>query len=301
MELKQLEAFVSVAESGSFSGAARRLYLTQPTISTHVASLEKELKIKLFERTTKTLCLTAEGRKLFDMAVRMLSLKGAMLDYCSEAGENTIRIGASTIPSGYLLPSVTEKFVKKMPECRIIMKYGNSREIEDMVFDGSVSFGVIGKVSERNGIESRYLCSDELVIATPALPRFEKIIASKNTREKIVAGLLNNPVILREEGSGTKFAAEKLIEESGDHNIVMRSNDQEAIKNMVARGVGVSIMSAFAASDMAESGKLLVFPIGGEAPRSFYIIYRKDAEPNRIEQMYIDLAVKIYAGNAGRK
>ena len=294
MELKQLEAFVSVAESGSFSGAARRLYLTQPTISTHVASLEKELKIKLFERTTKTLCLTNDGKKLFDMAVRMLTLKDAMFDYCSEAGENIIRIGASTIPSGYLLPRVTEQFVKKNKDSRIVMKYGNSREIEDMVFDGTVSFGVIGKRSERNGIESRHLCSDELVIAAPALPRFEKIVHSGDSHEKIVAHLLNNPVILREEGSGTKFAAEKVIEESGDHNIVMRSNDQEAIKHMVARGVGVSIMSAYAAADMAESGRIITFPIGGEAPRSFYVIYRKDAELGKAEKEYIEIAVKAY-------
>ena len=107
MELKQLEAFVSVAEEGSFSAAAKRLFLTQPTVSTHIAALEKELKIRLFERTTKSLSLTEDGRHLFKLASRMLEIKGTMLEYSSEAEEDPVRLGAATIPSGYLLPAVT--------------------------------------------------------------------------------------------------------------------------------------------------------------------------------------------------
>ncbi len=296
MELKQLEAFVSVAETGSFSGAARRMFLTQPTVSTHIATLEKELNIRLFERTTKTLSLTEDGRNLLKLASRMFEIKAAMLEYSSEAGENTIRIGASTIPSGYLLPQVNEKYIKNHRECRIIMKYGNSREIEEMVCDGTVSFGVIGKKSERSELKSQFLCSDELVIATPPGPHFEKLIRSKASREKILSGLLKNPVILREDGSGTKFASEKLLEESGKVNIVMRSNDQEAIKRMVSRGVGISIMSSYAAADMAQSGRILTFPIEGEAPRSFYIISRKDVKLKKIEADYIRTAGRLYSG-----
>ncbi|MBP5330643.1 MAG: LysR family transcriptional regulator [Lachnospiraceae bacterium] len=294
MELKQLEAFVSVAETGSFSAAARRMYLTQPTVSTHIATLEKELNIRLFQRTTKTLSLTEDGRKLFRMASRMLEIKSAMLEYSNEAGENTICVGASTIPSGYLLPSVNEQFIKKHKGCRIVMKYGNSREIEEMVCDGTVSFGVIGKKSERTELISQHLCNDELVIATPAGPRFEKLIRSKGSREKILTGLLKNPVILREDGSGTRYASEKLLEESGSANIVMRSNDQEAIKQMVSCGAGVSIMSAYAAADMARSGRILTFPIEDEAPRSFYIVLRKDVQLKAAENEYIETAQRIY-------
>ena len=295
MEFKQLEAFVSVAEEGSFSGAAKRMFLTQPTVSTHIAALEKEMKVKLFERTTKHLSLTEDGRQLFKLASRMIELKKAMQDYCRDAGEERIRMGASTIPSGYLLPAVTEKFIRKNKDCRIIMKYGNSREIEEMVCDGTVSFGVIGKKSERNELESHFLCKDELVITVPANNRFERILRSKDPREKVLAALLKNPVILREDGSGTGFAAERLIETAGSGKVIMRSNDQEAIKHMVAGGTGISIMSAYAAADMVETGKILTYPVGGEAPRSFYIIFRKDVQLKEADRRYIELALGTYA------
>ena len=294
MELKQLEAFVSVAEAGSFSGAARRLFLTQPTISTHIATLEKELKIRLFERTTKSLSLTEDGKKLFQLASRMLEIRETMLEYSKEAGENVVRVGASTIPSGYLLPKVNEKFIKKHKNCHIAMKYGNSREIEEMVCDGTVAFGVIGKESDRSELESRLLCEDELVIAVPANRHYEKLIGSAASREKKLGMLLKNPVILREDGSGTKYAAEKLMEELGSGEVILRSNDQEAIKQMVAGGLGVSIMSAYAVADMVENGKMLTFPIGGEAPRSFYIISRKDAHLKDADREYADIAMNIY-------
>ena len=294
MELKQLEAFVSVVEEGGFSGAAKRMFLTQPTISTHIATLEKEMKVKLFERTTKHLSLTEDGRQLFGLASRMLELKKAMQEYSRDAGKERICLGASTIPSGYLLPAVTEKFIRKHKDCHITMKYGNSREIEEMVCDGTVSFGVIGKKSERNNLESQLLWKDELVIAVPANTRFERLLRSKEPREKVLAALLKNPVILREDGSGTGFAAERLLDTAGSGKVIMRSNDQEAIKHMVAGGSGVSIMSTYAAADMVENGKMLTYPIGGEAPRSFYIIFRRDAQLKEAEREYIELALREY-------
>ena len=294
MELKQLEAFVSVVEEGGFSGAAKRMFLTQPTISTHIATLEKEMKVKLFERTTKHLSLTEDGRQLFGLASRMLELKKAMQEYSRDAGKERICLGASTIPSGYLLPAVTEKFIRKHKDCHITMKYGNSREIEEMVCDGTVSFGVIGKKSERNNLESQLLWKDELVIAVPANTRFERLLRSKEPREKVLAALLKNPVILREDGSGTGFAAERLLDTAGSGKVIMRSNDQEAIKHMVAGGAGVSIMSTYAAADMVENGKMLTYPIGGEAPRSFYIIFRRDAQLKEAEREYIELALREY-------
>ena len=170
-----------------------------------------------------------------------------------------------------------------------------------MVCDGTVSFGVIGRKSERNELDSRLLCRDELVIAVPANKRFERLLNAKGPREKTIKLLLDNPVILREEGSGTKYAAEKLLENAGNGKVVMRSNDQEAIKRMVAGGAGVTIISAFAAADMVENGKLLTFKVGGEAPRSFYTIYRKDVKLGSKDLEYIELAEKIYksAGNGG--
>ena len=295
MELKQLEAFVSVAEAGSFSDAARRMFLTQPTVSTHIAALEKELGVKLFERTTKSLSLTRDGRRLLEIASHMLELRDLMKEYSLGTGEKTIRIGASTIPSGYLLPKVTGKFLKKAKGMSVTVKYGNSLEIEEMVCDGKVGFGVIGKESTRPELSSELLCLDEMVVAMPNEARFIKLLNSKDGHEKILARLLQNPIILREEGSGTKYAARSIFERYETGSILMRSNDQEAIKKMVADGAGISLMSAFAAQDMVLSGSLLTFPIREEAPRSFNIIYKKNVQLKEEENDYIRMVKEFYS------
>lgn len=97
MEFKQLEAFVSVVDYGSFSEAARRLYLTQPTISAHIRSLEDELHMKLIIRTTKKTTITAKGYQLYDSAVRMLEIRNNLLENFTGAHKHMIDLAASTI------------------------------------------------------------------------------------------------------------------------------------------------------------------------------------------------------------
>ena len=98
MEFKQLEAFVAVVDYGSFSEAARKLYLTQPTISAHVRSLEEELHTKLIIRTTKKTTITTKGYQLYDSAVRMLEIRNNLLENFTGVQKHMIDLAASTIP-----------------------------------------------------------------------------------------------------------------------------------------------------------------------------------------------------------
>ena len=102
MEFKQLEAFVAVVDYGSFSEAARRLYLTQPTISAHIRSLEDELHMKLIIRTTKKTTITAKGYQLYDSAVRMLEIRNNLLENFTDRKStrlNSSHSGESRMPS----------------------------------------------------------------------------------------------------------------------------------------------------------------------------------------------------------
>ena len=105
MELKQLECFAAVVKYGSFTVAAQHLYLSQPTVSAHVRTLEEELGRRLLIRTTKSLEVTPKGREVYDCAVKMLSLQTRIRRACAPDEEHIIRLGASTIPSAYILPS----------------------------------------------------------------------------------------------------------------------------------------------------------------------------------------------------
>ena len=114
MNLKQLEAFVQIADSGSFSKAAKELYLTQPTISAHVSTLEKELNTRLFVRNTKEVKLSESGTLLYDYAKQMIILQKQIEDTFAvreEKSQQRITIAASTIPAQYLLPNILVAFV----------------------------------------------------------------------------------------------------------------------------------------------------------------------------------------------
>ena len=113
MDFKQLEAFVYVVKLKSFSKAAQRIYLTQPTISAHINSLEKELDTKLIERGTKYVYPTKPGSILYQYAIKMLNLRDdaccSVKNYNKEL-KGTLSICASTVPSQYILPKVVSAF-----------------------------------------------------------------------------------------------------------------------------------------------------------------------------------------------
>ena len=113
MNLKQLEAFVKVTESGSFSKAAKLLFLTQPTVSAHISSLEKELDSRLFVRNTKEVKLSEEGKQLYQYARQMVELEKEIEQVFSKDAhceEKCITIATSTIPAQYILPKILMKF-----------------------------------------------------------------------------------------------------------------------------------------------------------------------------------------------
>lgn len=293
MELKQLEAFVSVAELKSFSGAAKELYLTQPTVSTHIASLENELGVKLFERTTKSLKLSEEGTRILPFAVRMTELKKAILSECAVETEPNINIGASTIPATYLLPSVLAEFAKRYPDVKYKIVQGNSSEIEERVLDGSVQFAIVGHEPLSDGITSDFLCDDALVLVTPVNEYYTALKAQNPD----ISRLLEEPLILREDGSGTQQFVDKVlayVASAKGLNIPVRSNNQEAIKRMVVEGVGVSIMSVYAAAELETRKMAYCYPVDISENRHFYIIYRKDKVLAENAKRMISLAHSFY-------
>ncbi|MBO4559034.1 MAG: LysR family transcriptional regulator [Lachnospiraceae bacterium] len=287
MELKQLESFVSVADNLSFSKAARSLYLTQPTVSAHIAQLEKDLGCRLFERTTKSLRLTETGKSIYPLAARMVALKSSIEEETKDKAEKTVCIGASTIPATYLLPGILAELASS-ENMKFSIRQGNSSEIEQMVSDGAVEAGVIGRVPQDQGLESELLCSDTLVLVTPVNEYYTGL--RKNRAD--IGTLLAEPMILREEGSGTQKAADLFLEKYSEKplNVIIRSNDQEAIKRMVAAGAGVSVMSVYAAEELEKEGKVYCYPLKLEEERRFYIVYRKDRELSQAVKKFTSAA-----------
>ena len=179
MDFKQLEAFVAVVDYGSFSEAARRLYLTQPTISAHIRALEKELTVRLLIRTTKKITVTAKGYQLYDSAVRMLHIRDNLLEDFTEPRKHIIDLGVSTIPSSYLLPELLAAFGRHYPDVYFHSFQSDSAEAIARVLDGSVDLGLVGQDTGEESCCFIPFCRDSLVIAAPVTPHYLKMAEKK--------------------------------------------------------------------------------------------------------------------------
>lgn len=299
MNLKQLEAFVQVAEGGSFSKAARELYLTQPTISAHISSLEKELNVRLFVRNTKEVSLSDNGKDLYKYAKQMVDLQGKIEEHFGmkkDSGKHCITIAASTIPAQYLLPKVLMCFNEKYPEEQFKIKETDSAQVVTQIVDCMADVGFTGTVLEKKHCKYIPFYKDELVIIAPNMEKYRRI---QEECPNDISWLKREHVIMREEGSGTRKEAEKQLRSAGvnmvDLEIIASIENQETIKKSVRQGIGVSILSRLAATDEAKAGQMLIFPIpGADEGRDINVVYNRNYQLSRSAERFIKIVKEVY-------
>ena len=295
MDFKQLEAFAAVVDYGSFSEAARRLYLTQPTISAHIRALENELKVKLIIRTTKKLTVTAKGYQLYDSALRILHIRDNLLEDFTGSKRHIIDLSASTIPSSYLLPELLAGFGKICSEVYFHSQQSDSTEAIQKVIDGSVDLGLVGQYLEKEDCCFLPFCQDSLVIAAPVTPHYLKL-KEQNTP---LRELVKEPMIVREKGSGTKKEMDLFLEKAdippSELHVIARMNDLESIKKSIVNGLGISILSARSVKDLEKTRQVLLFPLNETGHlRSFYIVYSRNRILKPHVRQFIQFARNFY-------
>ena len=296
MNLKQLEAFVQVSGSGSFSKAAKELFLTQPTISAHISSLEKELNVRLFIRNTKEVSLSDDGKDLYRYAKQITDLEKAIEERFymdSDDGKHFITIAASTIPAQYLLPKVLMCYRERYPKEQIKIMETDSSEVVTQVVDHMVDVGFTGTVLEKKHCKYIPFYKDELAVITPDTPEY-RILKEQNRDD--IDWIKRKPLILREEGSGTRKEAEKQLKNAGISmealDIVASIANQETIKKSVKQGMGITVLSRLAAED--EDG-LLIFPIpGADEGRDINLVYNKNYQMTRSADRFIRIVKEVY-------
>ena len=296
MNLKQLEAFVQVSESGRFSKAAKELFLTQPTISAHISSLEKELNVRLFIRNTKEVSLSDDGKDLYRYAKQITDLEKAIEERFymdSDDGKHFITIAASTIPAQYLLPKVLMCYRERYPKEQIKIMETDSSEVVTQVVDHMVDVGFTGTVLEKKHCKYIPFYKDELAVITPDTPEY-RILKEQNRDD--IDWIKRKPLILREEGSGTRKEAEKQLKNAGISmealDIVASIANQETIKKSVKQGMGITVLSRLAAED--EDG-LLIFPIpGADEGRDINLVYNKNYQMTRSADRFIRIVKEVY-------
>lgn len=281
MDFKQLRSLVAVIEYGSFTTAAEKLRISQPTVSTHIRTLEEELGTPLVLRSTKRVELTASGYKMYDQAVSLLSMHDRMLQNMRRRESNVVYLGASSIPSGYILPKILAEFCETHPDTSFVISQDSSQGVIDSMLAGVYDLGFVGMPVKEDTLEAVPFCDDRIVLVTANSERFQAI--DGNDAEAIKNLLTSEHIIMRKSGSATRATGSHILEalgiEEADLNIVAHLDDLEAIKNLVEQGLGISLMSEYAVRNRVASGWLRAFDIPGvDTFRRFYVVSRKNVE-----------------------
>ncbi|MCI8503083.1 MAG: LysR family transcriptional regulator [Dorea sp.] len=300
MNLKQLEAFVKVVETGSFSKAAKELYLTQPTVSAHISALERELKTRLFIRNTKEVMMSDAGQDLYKYARQMFELECQIAEHFNvqkrDSANHCITIAASTIPAQYLLPDVLMVFKNRYPEEQFKLIETDSSEVVSQIVDGMADVGFTGTVLEKKHCRYIPFYKDKLSIITP---NEEKYQALQEEKKGDISWLKEERLILREEGSGTRKEAQKQLRKAGIDmgalDVIASIDNQETIKRSVRQGMGVSILSRLATKEEVQDGHILEFMIPeSDEGRDINFVYNKNTPLTANVERFIKVIKEIY-------
>lgn len=272
-----MRVFLTVVDKKSFSKAAKALFLTQPAVSFQIQMLEEYYGTRLFDRVSRNISLTEAGHLLLRYANEMSSLQSELereMQELTGTAKGRLMIGASTTIGEYIIPYLMGTFKKKYPEVQLTLEVGNTEDIETKIHDTSLDIGLVeGPVSTKD-IEKEFFLKDQLVLIVPSdhpLAQQEKVS---------VFELDKYPYISREKGSGTRIETEQHMKKAGfspnNLNVIMELGSTSAIKAAVESGLGVSIISKWAAKEKVRIGKLAQLNFEEDSfVREFNIIYHK--------------------------
>ncbi len=262
MEIKQLKAFVAIAEERTFTAGAKRVNVTQAAVSMQIRQLEEEVGLPLFTRTPRRVLITEAGEKLLERARRILREHDAAIEELAEiagAEYGRIRIGsASAMFATEQLPGILEKLRKKYENAEVSVSSGTSSTLVDKILHGEIDVAFISLPVENTHIQTELLYSDEIVaIAHPKHP-FSKekyISAAKLAGEKLILG---------EKGGNTRRMIDDFFDGNNvKPNIVMELSRQEAINKMVENNMGVGIAGAKSSAGDIAKGKIISWWVEG--------------------------------------
>jgi DNA-binding transcriptional LysR family regulator len=289
MDLWRLRIFCKVIELRSFSKAAGTVFLSQPTVSSHIKDLENHFECKLIDRLGREVVPTKAGELLYGYATKMLALEEAaekaLYEFQGEM-KGHITIGGSTIPSGYVLPPLLGKFKEAYPEVTVTLIEGDTARIIQDTLDGRVELGVVGAKAREAKLLQEKIMDDEMFLIVPKDHKWEK--AGQVSLEELAV----EPFVMREPGSGTRRSIEQALDQPGHLsrrlNVVAEMGSTEAVRQAIKAGMGVSILSERAVADELSVGTLKKVSIKRRSfRRAFYLIRRKHRTESPLCQAFV--------------
>ncbi len=288
INLHQLKIFHTVARSGSFSKAAAKLLISQPSVSIQVGELERQFGVELFEPAGKSVRLTEAGRILDEYAARILGLideTRRAIDDVKGLHRGHLLIGATQTPGTYLLPPLLGRLKEQYPHLEITFRIGGARQIQEMLLHHDLDLGLVGWKVTFPDLETVPVVTDELVLVVAPSHRFAALPAVG------IGDLSGEPFILRERGSEHREIVDDALHRAGVHiTPALELEGVELVKRAVAANLGISLLSRLTVEDEVASGRLRTVPVRGlRIERVISAVYHKDRRLPRVAQAFVDL------------
>lgn len=253
MDFKQIEAFINVAKFKSFSKAANSSFLSQPAISSHIASLEKELSVQLFDRTSKEVLLTPAGESFLKYAIDILNTRDKAIFNLANFNEKIsgkLRLSASTTPCNTIVPFLIKDFHRLYPDVSFDVTEQSSGEIIQNITKFDCEIGLVGELVNDEKVKSYNIIDDDLVVISPPNFDFPETID--------VDFLFKYKFILREEGSATRKTFEDALKKQNidlsNIDVYFEVNNLDTLYQFVKNGLGISIVSKHVFRDYISLG-----------------------------------------------
>lgn len=288
VDINKIETFVRSAETTSFSEAAKQLHMSQPTVSHHIKTLEQELGVTLFIRTNTGLELTEAGKVLLPWARRLLHDTNSMQAMMASLQDDIVgelRVACSTTAGKYVLPQLAARFCQRFPGVKVRILACMPEDVTIRLLDGDAHIGVLSREVPEAGLESQEFFRDTITLVVPANHRwaFRKNIEASE--------LLEEPLILREETSGTRRVVLSELAKFdiglSDLDIFMELGNAEAIVRTVAAGYGVAFVSKLATACPLERGNVVDIEVEGlNLKRTIYMARQASSSPHRPRDVF---------------
>ena len=262
MEIRQLKAFVAIAESGTFTAGALRVHVTQAAISMQIRQLENELGARVFVRAPRHVILTEAGEHLLQRARQILREHDAAVEEIAAlagAERGRLRVGsASAMVLTEPLPKILKELRKQHPAAEIAVISGTSEALVDQILSGELDIAFVSLPVDARGIQTERLRDDQLVaIASPR----HKLAKQRTVSAYTLAG---EKLILGERGGNTRRLIDQFFAQAGvTLHVVMELSRQAAIRRMVEEDMGVGIVTLQSVKEEVEKGKLVRWWIEG--------------------------------------
>lgn len=287
-DLRQIRAFVAVAEEGSFTLAARRIFVTQSAVSHALRTLEEQLNCQLLDRSGKRVTVTSEGEMLLRRCRRILAeidQAGRDVDSLRRWGQTRIRIGATHSLCNFLLPAVLREFRDCFPRCEPVIEAGDSTHLTDRLSEGELDVVLGLKARGRTEEGHRFMFQDRMAFVVSACHPW----ASDPTL--VQTTIAEQQYIIYAKGTETnRLIKSWLDQEVGRFRQPVVLGDMQAIREMAKLGIGVGIVAPWVAAREIEEGSLYEIPIPGEGiEREWGAFYSPKKEPSLVEEAFIGL------------